>query len=454
MSTTLDDETPSLRHDPYAPWRIGPYRLFASSFALAVIGSQIFATTVLWQVYELTKDPLKVGYIGLLNIIPVLCLGLFAGQLADRVSRKKILISTQFLISLCPATLAWLIHRHPHWPLALPVTYLIVLLNAIALSFGRPARASIMPTLVPKEIFGLAATWNASLFETASITGPAIGGLIIAGLGVPAALWISSGATALTVALTMFLPDLRLQRSPEPISLRSLSAGIRFVYRVKLLLAMMTLDLLAVLFGGATALLPFFAERLGTGSAGFGFLKAAPSIGAVTMAVYLAHAPPMKRAGRWLICALMGYGVATIVFGLSQSYALSLLMLAVTGAADNVSVVIRHTLVQTLTPDSMRGRVSSVNQIFIASSNELGTLESGAVAKLFGPVFAVVSGGVGAILTVIGVVLLWPDIKRLGKLSDVQESARDEEEIDPMETVVPASKLDVDGKAKLEIGRG
>lgn len=453
MQAKPDDANPSPKHDPYAPWRIVPYRLFASSFTLAVIGSQVFATTVLWQVFELTRDPLKVGYIGLINLAPVLCLGLFAGQLADRISRKKILVSMQLVLALCPAILAWLIHTHPNWELALPVTYLIVLLNSIALSFGRPARASILPTLVPTEMFGLAATWNASLFETASITGPAIGGLIIAWLGVPAALWLSSAATAITVVLTLFLPDLRPQRSAEPMSVKSLFAGLRFVYRIKLLLAMMTLDLLAVLFGGATALLPFFAERLGTGSVGFGFMKAAPSIGAVTMALYLAHSPPMLRAGRWLISAIMGYGVATIIFGVSTHYWLSLLMLALTGAADNVSVVIRHTLVQTLTPDSMRGRVSSVNQIFIASSNELGTLESGIVAKLFGPVFAVVSGGVGAIIAMIGVITIWPEVRKLGKLSEARELARDAEEIDPMETVVAASQLDTDGKAKVEISR-
>jgi len=438
---TPDHQTLEPKHDPYAPWRISAYRIFACSFALAVIGSQIFATAVQWQVYKLTNDPLNIGYLGAIQLLPVLCFGLIAGHIADRFSRKKILLLMQIAVSIFPASLAWIIFSHPNWEHTLLATYGIVLLNAIALSFGRPARSSILPTLVPTGMFGLAATWNSSLFEVAAITGPAIAGLIIGGFSVAAALWVSSVCTVVTVLLTCFLPNLKLKTPAEPMSVNSLLAGVRFVYRVKLLLAMMTLDLVAVLFAGVTALLPFFAERLGTNAAGFGFLRAAPSIGAVTTALILTHLPPMRHAGRMLIMAFVGYGIATIIFGISTSYWLSIAMLAMTGAFDNINVVIRHTLVQTLTPDAMRGRVSAVNQIFIASSNELGMLESGIAAKLLGPVTAVVVGGIGAIATVFHVAVRYPDVRRVKTLEGVREAARDVEEIDPIETVVAASEV-------------
>jgi MFS family permease len=226
-------------------------------------------------------------------------------------------------------------------------------------------------------------------------------------------------------AFALPLPEpKRAARTSEAPGFASLLAGVRFVWQTRLMLAAMTLDLFAVLLGGATYLLPIFSERLGHGSAGYGYLRAAPAVGAFSMAMIQAHMPPLKRAGRTLLLAVAGFGAATIVFGFSTSYWLSLFMLALTGAFDNVSVVVRHTLVQLLTPDSMRGRVSAVNQVFIGSSNELGGMESGLTAAWLGPVTSVVGGGIGTILVVILVAMGWPQVRRLGKIREV-ESARD-----------------------------
>lgn len=424
-----DATSANSRHDPYAPWRFGAYRLFMSSFFLAVIGSQVFSTAIYWEVYQITKSELMVGYLGLINAAPVILLGLLAGHVADRFSRKKVLMITQGILALCPLAMAYVLWKHRASEWLLPAVYGLVLLNAIALAFGRPARGSLLPTLIPPHLFSAAVTWNSSLFETSFITGSAVGGLLLARSNAQVALVFSAGCTVLTVILTAFLPRHVPVPSKGGMTLKSLLAGWQFVYNSKLLLAIMTLDLLAVLLAGVNALLPAFAERYNWGSSGYGFLRAAPSIGAVLMALTIAHAPPMQRAGRLLIGAVVGYGFATLVFGLSTSYALSFAMLAFTGAFDNISVVIRHTLVQTLTPDSMRGRVTAVNQIFIASSNELGAFESGLTAKFFGPVASVVMGGIGTILVVIGVAMKWPQVRRLTTLNPLQESARDEEEI-------------------------
>jgi MFS family permease len=323
--------------------------------------------------------------------------------------------------------LAAMVKWHHDWPYYVHTAYLIILLNACALTFARPARSALLPGLVPKEIFTNAATWNATFFELASVAGPAIGGLIIARFSVVAAMILSAACTAVCLWLTALLPDPHVPRKPEPLNIGTLVAGVRFVWRTKILLAIMTLDLFAVLLGGAVYLLPAFAERMGVGASGFGCLRAAPSVGAITMAMLIAHLPPMKRAGRSLLLAVLGFGAATIVFGFSHSFWLSLAMLFLTGAFDNISVVVRHTLVQLLTPDNMRGRVSAVNQVFIGSSNELGGMESGYVAQAFGPVFSVVAGGIGAMIVTVLVALKWPQIRKFGSL----QSAQPVEELEP-----------------------
>ncbi|HQY88253.1 MAG TPA: MFS transporter, partial [Tepidisphaeraceae bacterium] len=306
--------------------------------------------------------------------------------------------------------------------LSLPWLFGFSLMNALALTFARPARSSLLPTLIPREDFTNAVTWNSTVFETSSIIGPAIGGIIIAHVPghVGASLLISAALMLSCAVCTFFLPDRPRTEKPESLSWASLSAGFHFVYRNKLMLAVMSLDLFAVLLAGATYLLPVFAHRLGLDAMGFAALRAAPAVGAISMALIQAHTPPFKRAGRTMLLAVAGFACATIVFGLSESFYLSLAMLFFTGVFDNISVVVRSSIVQMLTPDSMRGRVSAVNFIFVGSSNELGGLESGLTARYFGPVRSVVGGGIAALAVVAAIALRFPQVRRLGRLRDLR----------------------------------
>jgi MFS family permease len=405
-------------HDPYEAFRHASFRLFAASYVLAVVGSQVLSATVQWDVYQQTKDPLSIGLVGLINALPIIMLALPAGHVADRFSRRQVLLVTQVPLAAAPLALCalnvWQSQGVPLW-----LTGLLLAINAVALTFARPARSSILPNLVPRAAYGNAFAWISSLFETAAWVGPALAGVLIV-FGVEWSYLMAGLCLMGCLAITLFLPrDVPNPSAHEP-GWRALSAGLRFVFDAPLLLAPMTLDLLAVLLGGATYLMPVFAERLGAGSIGYGWMRAAPAAGACLMAVVQAHRPPVERAGRTLLWAVATFGAATIVFGLSQHYWLSLAMLVLIGASDNISVVIRQTLVQSLTPDGMRGRVSAVNQVFIGASNELGGLESGVTAKLFGPVISVVAGGAGTLLVVLAVAGKWPQLRRLGSLRGLQ----------------------------------
>jgi MFS family permease len=406
-------------HDPYEAFRYLAFRLYAASYVLAVVGSQVLSSTVQWDIYQQTKDPFAIGLVGLINAIPVILLALPAGHVADRFSRKRVLIITQVPLTVAPALLAV---SHIVYPqhVSLTLTFTLLGANAVALTFGRPARASILPNLVPRSVYPNAFAWMSSMFETAAWVGPAISGVLIA-FSVAWSYLISALCLLVCLTITFFLPrDVPSEPTTHEPDSRALSAGLRFVFDSPLLLAAMTLDLLAVLLGGATFLMPIFAEQLGIGSIGYGWMRAAPALGAFAMAVAQAHRSPFKHAGRTLLWSVATFGAATIVFGLSQNFWLSLTMLVLIGASDNISVVIRQTLVQSLTPDSMRGRVSAVNQVFIGASNELGGLESGVTAKLFGPVASVVGGGFGTLLVVLSIAAKWPQLRRLGSLRDLQ----------------------------------
>lgn len=425
-------------HDPYEAFRYVSFRLYAASYVLAIVGSQVLSATVQWDVYQQTKDPFAIGLVGLINAIPVILFALPAGHVADRFSRTRVLSITQVPLTLAPAALA-ILHAVSSQHVPLVVTLSLLSVNAIAQTFGRPARASILPNLIPRSVYPNAFAWMSSLFETAAWVGPAVSGLLIV-FGVGWSYLMSALCMLVCFMITLFLPNIAPSKptAHEPDG-RALSAGLRFVFSTPLLLAAMTLDLLAVLLGGATYLMPVFSERLEVGAIGYGWMRAAPALGAFTMAVVQAHRTPTSHAGQTLLWSVAAFGAATIVFGLSQNFWLSLAMLVVIGASDNISVIIRQTLVQSLTPDSMRGRVSAVNQVFIGASNELGGLESGITAKLFGPVLSVVGGGIGTLLVVLSVAGKWPQLRRLGSLRELQA----EHVIKPEKTVAePEDRVD------------
>lgn len=384
----------------------------------AIIGGRVQAVAIGWEIYQRTGEPLALGLVGAVQAVPMMALALPAGWLADRFSRKWLIIGC-----LCCTATTSLMLALQSW-LAAPVgwMYTVLFLDATFLAIARPARQSILPGLVPKEIFTGALAWRSSLLQVASIVGPGVGGFVVA-WSLPAAYVISAvgelifAGLFLRVALTQ-----TVTRAGKP-TLDALLGGVKFMLRNRIILTATALDMFAVLLGGATYLLPIYAaDILQVGETGFGFLNAAPAAGSLLMALVLAYAPPMKHAGRNLLLSVAGFGGATIVFGLSENFYLSLAMLFLTGLFDNVSVVIRHSLVQLLTPDEMRGRVSAVNGVFIGASNELGGLESGFVAHLFGPVVSVVSGGIGCLMVVAGAAAASPGLRRLGSLTGLRPS--------------------------------
>jgi MFS family permease len=421
-------------HDPYAALRYRDYRRVLTGSVAASIGAQMQAPVVGWELAERTRtEPvlgiigpeLALGMVGLVMFLPVLLLALPAGQIVDRYNRKGVLVGAQTLFALAALGLATLSHLQG----PVPLIYLCLLCTGIARAFSAPARWALVPMVVPVELIANAVTWNSSGWQVASVVGPALGGAVLAAVNPMGAYVLTAGCALACAGLVATTRPHTVPRPPVDRSLTSLLAGARFVWRTKPILATITLDLFAVLLGGATALLPIFARRLSAGEVGYGWLYAAPALGALVMALALAHLPPMRRPGVSLLWAVTGFGAATIVFGLSNDFLLSFVMLALTGAFDNVSVVVRGTLVQVLTPDAMRGRVSAVNSVFIGSSNELGAFESGLTADWFGPVASVVGGGIGTIGVVIAVMLAWPEILRLGPLHQVGQSVTPAEDI-------------------------
>lgn len=408
---------------PYAAFRSSGYRFFLAGNFLSVTGRQMLSVTIGWEIYRRTGSAFALGLIGLAGALPVIALAIPAGHVADRFSRRAVVIASQIVSACTSGTLAWVSYSGAsvHW------IYLLLVLAGTARTFGWAARNPLMVSLVPSEHYSNAVTWNSSAFSVSSVMGPAIAGLLL----VHHPYWIIYALDAgCALAFFLFLLPARgsgvakgVEKGGErsgqrPTGFDGLFDGLRFVWRTKIVLATITLDLFAVLFGGATALLPIYADRiLHVGPAGLGWLRSAPSIGAIVMAMSLAHRPPMRRPGLTLLFAVVGFGLVTMVFGLSSSFPLSLAMLAIAGACDNISVVVRHTLVQLLTPDSMRGRVSAVNNVFIGTSNEIGAFESGVTAAWFGPIISVVGGGAATILTVFLVAIVWKEVLKLGPFS-------------------------------------
>jgi len=414
MSIAMPASTEAAKRDPYAALRYSDYRYFLTGRLAASMGSQMIDVAIGWELYERTNRALALGFVGLVQVLPIILLALPAGHVADRFDRKRVAIAS--LLLLIAASLALAVISFTVAPI--PLIYVTLFAIGVALAFHRPAVAALLPQLVPPEKFANAVTWNSVGWQLASVIGPALGGLVIAWRHRAGAVYlIDAGLMLVFVICLTRVRGQQLARAREAVTIRSLLGGVRFVWHTKVILAAITLDLFAVLFGGATTLLPIFAKDiLHVGAEGFGWLRAAPSIGAVIVAILLLGRPPMRRAGKSLLLAVAGFGIATIVFGFSRSFPLSLLMLILAGGLDMISVVVRQTLVQLRTPDDMRGRVSAVNSVFIDTSNELGGFESGAVANWFGPVFSVISGGIGTILVVIAVAMLWPEIRKYGRL--------------------------------------
>ena len=399
----------------YAVFRLPNYRRYFAGNILGIIAHQMLTLAVGWEIYERTGSKLKLGYIGLAQYLPILLFTLPAGQVADRFNRKKIMFLTLTMTAVAALVMLWVSATNG----SINVIYACLFLNGLARAFQAPARAAFVTQIVPREIFPNAVAWGSNSFEIATITGPALGGAMIAFFGKPT--WVYLVTAICSIAYLILLSGITVstpQDHREPIRLEGLLAGLKFVGRSKVMVASITLDLFAVLLGGAVTLLPIFAKDiLQVGPTGLGWMRAAPSVGAVMMALYIAHRPPMRKAGRTLLLSVVGFGMATIVFGLSRSFGLSMLMLMLIGAFDSISVIIRHTLVQMLTPDEMRGRVSAINSLFIGTSNELGGYESGLVAEYFGTVASVVSGGIGTLLVVMIVSLAWPQLRKYGALA-------------------------------------
>jgi MFS family permease len=356
--------------------------------------------------------------VGLVQAAPMIGLALPAGQIADRFDRRKILMAATVIAVISSIGLALVSATGS----SVRLIYACLLASGLARAFQGPARSSLMPQLVPRPIFSNSVSWTISGFEMASMLGPALGGFMIDLLGGATRVYLLGGLGSLFYFLSLAMLTKRsfaVESHSTSNNWRSLVVGFDYVWRTKLLFTTMSLDLFAVLLGGAVALLPVYAKDiLKVGATRLGWMQAAPSLGAVTMALLTAHLPPLKQAGRTLLWAVAGFGVATIVFGLSRSFWLSLVMLFLTGAFDNISVVVRHTLVQLLTPDEMRGRVSSVNGMFINASNEIGRFESGATAALFGPILSVVGGGIGTLIVVATIALQSPQLRQYGSLTE------------------------------------
>jgi MFS family permease len=347
-------------------------------------------------------------------MLPMVLFSLPAGHVADNYSRKRIIVLMNLVIAAASLGLTLISARGAHvfW------IYACLFAAGTARTFLWPASSAFLPQLVSRRDFSRVVAWSSGSFQLSSVAGPAVGGALIA-LTDHAALVYAANAAAALICLTLisFVRGRHTVVAKEKMTADSLSVGFRFVFASPIILGTITLDLFAVLLGGATTLLPVYAKDiLAVGPTGLGFLQAALPMGSLLCALVLAHRPPMQKAGRAMLSAVAGFGVATIAFGCSRWFWLSFLMLFACGAMDNVSVVVRHTLVQLLTPDEKRGRVSAVNSLFIGTSNELGGFESGLVAYLLGPVFSVVAGGVGTILVVLAVALIWPPIRTYGRL--------------------------------------
>lgn len=407
-------------HDPRAALRLPTFRKFLAYRVLALLSYQMQSVIIGWLVYDLTGRALDLGLVGLVQFLPQLFLFPFTGTAVDRYDRKWILVACNLVFATCGGLLA--AQAALGWR-SVGGVFAVVALMAFARAFSAPAQTSLLPLLVPRELYPNAVNWSSTTFSLSVVVGPAMGGALYAlggGATLPFAVALCLSLAAATLLSTV--TPRPQERVTDPPTLDLLLAGLRFIRTRPVVRSAITLDLFAVLFGGAVALLPIYAKDiLDAGPVGLGLLRGAPSMGAAAMAVWIAWHPIRRRAGRLLYVTVTVFGLATIAFGLSPWFWVSLLALVVVGASDQVSVVIRQNVVQLATPDHMRGRVSAAEFVFIGASNELGELESGLAAAWLGPVRAVVSGGIGTLLVVVGSALTSKELRQVDRLEDLRE---------------------------------
>ena len=415
-----------VKRDPYAALRFKEFNIFLILRFILVFGWSMQFIIIEWQVYTLTKDPLSLGIIGLMEIIPAFSMALFAGHIVDQNEKRNLLLKCIGLFSLISLGLFLLTSPslEKAWSArtTLYTIYAFVFMGGLLRAFFGPTIFSLVALIVPKKAYPNAATWNSSTWQMASVLGPAFAGFTINWLGVHWSLCIVFGLVILSFILLFGISKKPIlnPKIGEPV-MQSLKEGVRFVFKTKAILGALSLDMVAVLFGGAVALLPIFAQDiLEVGSEGFGMLRAAPAVGAFMTMLITAYIPISKNAGLKLLVAIFGFGLCIIVFGLSSVFWISVVALFFSGVTDGVSMVIRQTILQLKTPDHMRGRVSSVNSMFVGSSNELGAFESGVTAKLMGTVTAVVFGGTMTLITVLTTGIVSPTFRKLDLQKDLE----------------------------------
>ncbi|MCO6051176.1 MFS transporter [Mesorhizobium sp. RP14(2022)] len=398
----------------FAAFRHGPFLRYWLARFFGTFATQIVSVSVGWQIYDLTRNPLDLGYVGLVQFAPALLLVLVTGAVSDRFGRRKVMGLSTLLEAACAAALLALTVHGLVSPLPIFATLLVF---GIARAFFGPAAASLVANLVPAEDFANAVAWNSSAWQTATIVGPVAGGLLY-GLNAEIAYGTATVLMLAAAVLVFSIPKpAQAKEQAEPTSLQTLFAGFRYIWSEKIVLGAISLDLFAVLLSGAVALLPVYArDILHLGPWGLGLLRSAPGIGAIVVAVWLAGHPIRDHAGYILLFFVALFGAVTVVFGLSTITWLSIVALALLGATDMVSVYVRETLIQLWTPDRVRGRVNAVNMVFVGASNELGEFRAGLMAHAFGTVSAVVFGGVGAI-AVAGIwAVLFPALRKVRRL--------------------------------------
>ncbi len=411
MVSSPDPSAADARLSARAAFAYPDFTRFSIARFCIVAALEMQSVAVGWQVYEITKRPLDLGLIGLAQFLPGIALFLPAGHAVDLLNRRRLVMACYASFAMCSAMLFLLAERgiSSVYPI-----YGVVMLLGIIRSFNFPAARAILPQIVPEIHFSNAVAWSSSIFQTATILGPTFGGLLYAFFRGPEFVYAAAMLTGIAATLAMTRVKAREKARPrEPMSLQTVLAGLHYIWQEKLILGTISLDLFAVLLGGAVALLPVYARTiLHTGPWGLGLLRSAPGVGAAAMAVLLAHRPVQRRAGPIMLACVAGFGIFTIVFGLSRSLILSLISLLLVGACDMVSVVIRAILVQIRTPDAMRGRVNAVDMIFIGASNQLGEFESGVTAHWFGTVPAVILGGVGTLAIIALWTWLFPELRQ------------------------------------------